>query len=112
VVIDRAGYVVYDQDNRETFVSIQRGNEGTLDTRGGGGLTDLHIENFLASVRGEATPNAPIAEGHKSQLLCHLGNIAWRESRDLAVDPSNGHIAGRHTDLWGREYEPGWEPTV
>ena len=112
VVIDRAGYVVYDQDNRETFVSIQRGAEGTLDTRGGGDLTDLHIENFLASVRGEVTPNAPIDEGHKSQLLCHLGNIAWRESRDLVCDPSDGHIAGSATDLWTREYESGWEPTV
>jgi predicted dehydrogenase len=112
VVIDRAGYVVYDQNNREAFVSIQRGAEGTLDTRGGGDLTDLHIENFLASVRGEATPNAPIDEGHKSQLLCHLGNIAWRESRDLACDPSNGHIDGPATDLWTREYESGWEPTV
>jgi predicted dehydrogenase len=114
VVIDRAGYVVYDEDNRQRLVSIQTGSEATLDTRGGGSLTDLHIENFLASVRGEAKPTAPVDEGATSQLLCHLGNIAWRKSRDLKVDPSSGHVVGDDDamGLWGREYESGWEPTV
>ena len=114
MVIDRAGYVVYDEDNRQRLVSIQTGSEATLDTRGGGSLTDLHIENFLASVRGETKPTAPVDEGAASQLLCHLGNIAWRKSRDLKVDPSSGHVVGDDDamGLWGREYEPGWEPTV
>ncbi|MEJ2206913.1 MAG: Gfo/Idh/MocA family oxidoreductase [Gemmatimonadota bacterium] len=114
VVIDRAGYVVYDEDNRQRLVSIQTGSESTLDTRGGGNLTDLHIENFLASVRGESTPTAPVDEGATSQLLCHLGNIAWRKSRDLKVDPTSGQVVGDEDamGLWGREYEPGWEPRV
>jgi len=58
--------------------------------------------------------NAEIAEGHKSTLLCHLGNIAQRTGRTLTCDASNGHIAGddQAMKLWQREYEPGWEPKV
>ncbi len=85
-----------------------------MDTRGGGSLTDLHIVNFLESVAGDAEPTAPILEGHKSNLLCHLGNIAQNVSRVLHCDPSNGHITddARAMESWGREYEPGWEPTI
>lgn len=39
-----------------------------------------HLANFLDAVRSrrEADLNAPIAEGHVSATLCHLGNISWR----------------------------------
>ena len=97
--------------------SAERGSkseaEATMDTRGGGSLTDLHIENFLASVRGEATPAAPIHDGRKSQLLCHLANIAQATGETLTLDGS--HLSGasyKARALWGREYEPGWEPIV
>src|SRR5690606_33158168 len=74
-----------------------------------------HIVDFLNAIRND-TPlklNAEIEEGHKSTLLCHLGNIAQRTGRALRCDPSQG---GRILDdaeamaLWQRDYEPGWEP--
>ena len=113
VVIDRSGYVVYDHDNKEIKRSIQGGNEATLDTRGGGSLTDLHIANFLGSVRGEATPTAPIHEGRKSQLLCHLANIAQRTGDTLTLDGARlVNASDRAQAMWSRDYEPGWEPTA
>lgn len=113
VVIDRDGYVVYDNDNREIKRDIQGEQEASLDVRGGGSMTDLHIANFLASVRGEATPNAPVFEGRKSQLLCHLANIAQRTGETLNLD--GARLVGASdeaTGLWDREYEPGWEPKI
>lgn len=114
VVIDRSGYVVYDNRNNEVKRSIRGQTDSALDTRGGGDLTTLHIENFLATIRGDATPNAPVDDGARSVLLCHLGNIAQRTGRTLDCDPRNGHIVGdpEAMTLWGRDYEPGWEPKV
>ncbi len=55
-----------------------------------------HIANFLTAIR-ENTPlscNAEIETGHKSTLLCHLGNIAHRTGRTLNTSATDGHIIG------------------
>jgi hypothetical protein len=112
--MDRSGYVIYDIENNEMAGRYRRAAMSALDTRGGGSLTDLHIVNFLDAIRGEATPTSPIDEGHKSQLLCHLGNIAQRTDSTLHCDPETGRIVDNEDAmaLWSREYEPGWEPEV
>ncbi len=115
VFMDRQGYIVYDQDNKEIWKRVRSTAEATLDTRGGGGLTDMHIANLADVIRGDSSNQAaPIDEGHKSTLLCHLGNIAQRTGRTLQCDPTNGHILDDEEamQLWGRSYEPGWEVTV
>lgn len=70
-----------------------------------------HLNNFIESIRGEATINAPINEAHKSVVLCHLANIAQRTGSTLHCDPSNGHITDNKAaaKLWRRDYEKGWE---
>lgn len=75
-----------------------------------------HIVDFVTAIRNE-TPlklNQEILEGHKSTLLCHLGNISQRTSRTLKCNPNDGHIIGddEAMQLWSREYAPGWEPKV
>ncbi|MEO7768085.1 MAG: gfo/Idh/MocA family oxidoreductase, partial [Ferruginibacter sp.] len=77
-------------------------------------LDGLHLENFVEAIRGNQKINAPIAEGHKSTLLPQLGNIAFRVKRVLSCDPGNGHILHdkEAMELWGREYEKGWEVKV
>lgn len=114
VVLDRDGFVVYDNDNNEIERDIRGNRESSLDTRGGGSLTDRHVANFLDGIRGDAELAAPIAGGHKSVLLCHLGNIAQRTGRSLDCDPASGRIAGDEEAMgyWSREYEPGWEPVA
>jgi hypothetical protein len=76
----------------------------------------LHVENFLMAIREEKPLelNGEILEGHKSTLLCHLGNIAHRTGRTLSCSAEDGHILGDADAmlLWSREYEPGWEPRV
>ena len=114
VVLDRSGYVVYDNGNNEIRRNIRESSEATLDTRGGGSLTDMHIVNFLKTIRGEDRLTAPVGDGRRSQLLCHLGNIAQRTTGVVHCDPRTGHIVDNPEamKLWGRDYEPGWEPKV
>jgi predicted dehydrogenase len=110
------------------------GEKGTLTIKSGGGyvlydakgksIEDVggtrgdaeHILDFLTAIRND-TPlvlNAEIEEGHKSTLLCHLGNIAHRTGRTLNCSAQDGHITGdaKAMALWSRDYEPGWEPAV
>ena len=72
-----------------------------------------HVENFLAAVRAQDSSllNQEISEGHKSTLLCHLGNIAHRVGRRLQCDHENGRILNDPDamTLWQREYAPGWD---
>ncbi len=74
-----------------------------------------HFANFVGAIRTGTPLNSPIAEGQKSTLLCHLGNIAWRTGRTVDVDPATGRLRGATramSRLWTREYRRGWEPRV
>lgn len=101
VILD-SGYKIYNMQNIEQSAVTGDGGEAG------------HIANFLDCTRTGKLPNADIAEGHQSTLLCHLGNIALRTNRVLTTDPKNGHILNDEDamQLWTREYQPGWEPKV
>lgn len=77
-------------------------------------LDTQHLANFVEAVRGETQQTSPIDEGAKTSLLCHLGNIAQHVGRTLECNPIDGHIVNdaEAQAMWGRTYEPGWEPTV
>ncbi len=73
----------------------------------------FHTENFLACVKDGKRPNADIEEGHKSTLLCHLGNIAYRTGKALQIDATTHKpVDAEAAKLWGREYRNGWQPQV
>lgn len=114
VLLDRDGYIVYDHDSNEVKRNLKGEQSDQLNTVGGGSMTDDHIQNFLNAIRDGETLNTPIDEGHKSVLLCHLGNIAQHSGKVLECDPSNGHLKDKELmkKMWGRKYEPGWELTV
>jgi len=80
----------------------------------GGNLDEMHIANFLDCIRDGKEPTCDAETGHRSTLLVQLGNIAWRTKQTLEIDPKNGHILNNPAaqQLWGREYEKGWEPKV
>ena len=115
----------------DAFVAFY-GTEGTLTLNEGGGFKlydakdklvkeeegkwdlGLHIANFVDAIRADEPRllNSEILEGHKSTLLCHLGNIAYRMGRVMNCRPADGHVIAdeKAMGLWKRQYEPGWEP--
>jgi predicted dehydrogenase len=114
VVMDQDGYTVFDLDNKVVKESIAPAVADPLAPSGDDLLTTLHIANFVEAVRTGVPVNQPIAEGAKSVLLCHLGNIAQWTGRALRTDPKSGHIQGDEQAMasWQRQYAPGWTPTV
>jgi predicted dehydrogenase len=74
-----------------------------------------HFADFVDAARKGRRPAADIEDGHKSTLLCHLGNIALRSGRTLNTDPKTGRIVDDEETskkYWSREYRSEWEPTV
>jgi predicted dehydrogenase len=75
-----------------------------------------HLQNFVDCIRSGSSEglNQPILEGHKSTLLCHLGNIAYRTGQTVNVDPATGHIRDnpQQQAMWGREYDKAWAEAV
>jgi hypothetical protein len=66
------------------------------------------------AIRQDEELNSPIEQGQKSVLALHLGNISQYMGRSLNVNPQTGRIIGdsEAMGLWGRDYEPGWEPRI
>jgi len=97
-----SGYKIFDSKGKQI-------DQGT-----GPGGDKVHFQNFLDCIRNGKRPNSEIEDGHKSTLLCHLGNIAYRTGHTLNIDSQNGHIINdpEAQALWSREYRPGWEPKV
>lgn len=102
MVINSTGYVTYDLMNKEIAKSSGKAGD------------EIHMADFVASIRAGRRPRADIEEGFKSAILCHLGNIAYRVGRVLHCDPNSGRILNDDAAmrLWTREYRPGWEPKV
>jgi predicted dehydrogenase len=105
-------YNIFDLKNKlvkEVKTDFKADPNNTVSASGDADL--YHLNNFIESIRGNTVPTAPIEEGHKSVLLCHLSNIAQRNGATLNIDPLNGHIINnkKAEKLWSRTYEKGWE---
>ena len=102
LISDGNGFRVFDPNGSQR--EEVEGNRGDVE----------HTEAFLTRIRTGDTSTDSIEEGHKSTLLCHLGNIAFRTGQTVECDPKTGRIVGSAETkaLWSREYEPGWEPRV
>lgn len=75
--------------------------------------TGVHLDNFLSAIRDRKPLNSSILEGHKSNLLCHLRNMALRAGHVLNCIPETGRLIDdkKASRLWGREYEEDWKPS-
>ena len=114
LVMDRNGYEIYNNANEKIFVFEKPEKDVTMGIAGGGPMTDMHFQNFINAIRSGEKLNSPIEEGNISVTMLLLSNIAWKVGRVLNLDPSNGHILKdkKAMKMWGREYEPGWEPKI
>ncbi|MBC9794738.1 Gfo/Idh/MocA family protein [Sinomicrobium weinanense] len=112
VFVDREGYELYDRSGKLIKERKSEGGEAGTQLGGGGDISTTHMVNFFETIRGKEKQRSPIDEGAKSTLLCHLANMAYRTGETLECDPRNGHITNSQKGqaLWGRTYEPGWEP--
>jgi predicted dehydrogenase len=108
-------YKIVDSKNKlikEMKTAVVSQSSNTVSANGN--LDVYHFENFVNTIRGDAKLTAPVDEGAKSVLLCHLANIALRTQTTLHCNPTNGHILqnDKAMKLWRRAYEKGWEPKV
>lgn len=114
LLLDRNSYLLYDNGNKLIKEMAEAGDTQTLDTLGGGYLTDQHMLNLAQGIRESVSLAAPIEDAYISTQLCHLGQLALDHGGSLLTNPQNGHVMGnaKAQQAWGRTYEPGWEPTL
>jgi len=114
LIIDQDGWVMADLKNKTIKQSLADQRVDAVNVVGDDALTELHMKNFLDAIRTEVPLNAPIEDGAKTGLLCHLGTIAHQTGRKLRTDSRTGRILGdpEAAKLWSRSYEPNWAPSV
>lgn len=114
ILLDRNGYWVYDLGGKEIRSEKEAGESVSMGTIGGGNLDDLHIGNFIRGINSGEQLNSPIHDANPSVTICHLGNISQRIGSSFHTDPITGKPIDNYQaqQLWGREYQPGWEPKV
>jgi len=100
MVLNDKGYTIF--DNQRKVVEESQGSRGD----------DEHLVNFVDAIQNGATPNADIAEAHKSAMFCHLGNISYRLGQPLDTDSSTGRIKNNDSasEQWAVAYRDGWIP--
>ena len=111
--VDREGYTLYDRTGKVLKDSKSASQEAGTALGGGGDMSTAHVENFFHTIRGKDTLNAPIADGAITMALVHYSNIAYRIGKGFDIDDLTGRMYDRDAmKLWGRDYEPGWEPKI
>jgi predicted dehydrogenase len=114
ILLTRNGHIVYSQDGKEVEKVDERETSATMNTVGAGNLDTQHLGNFIDAIEGKAELHSPIEEGVVSVNLCHLGNISQFTGQNIQIDAATGKIRDKKiaSEFYGREYQPGWEPTV
>jgi predicted dehydrogenase len=100
LTINDSGYKIYDVMRK--LKHEQSGHRTEIE----------HITNLRDAIQSGAKPNCDLHEGHKSCLLTHLANIAYRTGQPLDIDPSTGHIKDNPEaqKLWSTAYRSSWFP--
>ncbi|HEC43433.1 MAG TPA: Gfo/Idh/MocA family oxidoreductase [Bacteroides sp.] len=113
VFVNRGIYILYDRAGKEVRRSDSTSNESGTALGGGGDMTTAHVKNFFDKIRGKGELTAPISDGAISMAMVHYSNIAYRIGKGFDVDDVTGKMYDREAmKLWGRDYEPGWEPKI
>lgn len=74
------------RDGKESAMNPLRESSGELDSR--------HVDNFLDCVKTRQLPNADIEEGHRTAVMCQLGNAAMRTGRVLRWNSESEVVIG------------------
>ena len=113
VYVDRGKYELFDRRGKMTKSSESTSNEAGTALGGGGDMSTAHVVNFFNTIRGKEKLNAPISDGVITMAMVHYSNVAYRIGKGFDIDAKTGFMYDRDAmKLWGRDYEPGWEPMV
>lgn len=113
VFVNRSKYILFDRNGKKVKESSSQSNEAGTALGGGGDMSTTHVQNWLEGIRGKAKLNSHIAEGAISQAMVHYSNVAYRIGRGFEIDTKTGIMYDREAmKLWGREYDPYWEPKL
>jgi hypothetical protein len=116
VLIDRAGYEVYDIKDKKTaeFVASGKASTSSEDHSGVDSMTDAHFLNMIDAIRVGEKLRQPVAQGNVSVTILQYSNIAYFTGRKLTLDEATGKILGdkEAEAMTRRTYEKGWEPRV
>ncbi len=116
VIVDRAGYEVYDRQDKRTAQYVVSGHAATSasDLVGADSMTDMHFANMIDAIRTGAPLHQPITQGNVAVTLMQLANISYFTGRGLHIDAANGSITNdkEAEAMTRRTYEKGWEPKV
>jgi len=102
LVIGRGGWKLYGPDG------------GTVVEESEGSPLELpHVTNFLECVKSRERPTADVEEGHKSAIMCHMGNVSIQTGRKLSFDAetetfigddeANRFLMRNYREPWGLE---------
>jgi predicted dehydrogenase len=88
---DSGGYRIYDNAGKLVHENVPK-------------LNDVqHFQNFINAIRKGEALNAEISDAQKSTMLCHLGNISYREG----IQIKGSDVPKKY---WQREYSDAWKP--
>src|SRR3989454_4119033 len=100
LIADRIGYEIYPElssvsgpgavgrDEKSEGYRMERKEMSADDATG------LHVKNFIENVRTRNRPVADVETGHRSTIVAHLGNIAFRTGRKIHWDAEKEEIIG------------------
>ncbi len=71
LIIDRSGWKVYDSHDRLYADASE--------------IKRSHLQNFTDCIVTRKSPTADLHVGNISMALCHLGNLAYQEGREIVV---------------------------
>jgi hypothetical protein len=73
--------------------------------------TALHARHFIESVRSRKKPAANVEVGHRSSIVSHLGNIAYRTGHKIRWDAAKEQILddAEASALLGRQARKPWD---
>ena len=95
---DRVGFEVYPEPRGESGPGAANPQGTAEDFRAervevaGEDSTGLHLENFIECVRTRQKPAGDVEIGHRSTIVPHLGNIAFRTGRKIRWDAEREEI--------------------
>lgn len=86
LIVDRGGWKVYDHDQAPVAEKSSQ--------------LQQHVGDFIDCVQSRRRPAANIEIGHISSTLAHLGNIAYRLAREVAIGPCAPGSANAGFPTW------------